>query len=353
MGAATNVPTYIGVEVTRRCNLRCPHCFTDSRGRSHPGPDTAALSGLIEQLVAAGATHIAFSGGEPLLREDLEEVMRHGTAAGVKGFSLVTNGSLASLERLRRFRKAGLEGAQVSIDGVDARDHCAVRKCAPRAFYWALRSVRLFRKAGIVVDIATILTPRNAARAAEMLLLAEALGARSLRYCSFVPTGRGTTGEIRELMELTPEAADAFLAFMRKYKSDKRAKLGMLIDHGIGPWKASGEFTCTSGSEVAYISSEGDLYPCPGLIFEPFKVGNVYETPVRDLLRSPALSRIREIPKAELAEPCRSCEVEACSGGCRGSAYAYTGDIRGAPFYCNALRRRAGGLPKGDPAAEG
>ena len=71
-----------------------------------------------------------------------------------------------------------------------------------------------------------------------------------------------------------------FLELMRDYKSKGRRPVGLLIDHGIGPWKASGEFQCTSGKEVAYISAEGDLYPCPGLIFEPFKVGNVFETPL-------------------------------------------------------------------------
>ena len=113
----------------------------------------------------------------------------------------------------------------------------------------------------------------------------------------------------------------------------------MLIDHGIGPWKETGEFQCQSGLDVAYIGAEGNLYPCPGLIFEDFVVGNVFETPVSELLRSEALSKVRRMTRTDLEEPCRSCENEACSGGCRGAAFATFGDIRAAPTYCNWRRR--------------
>jgi radical SAM protein with 4Fe4S-binding SPASM domain len=334
--------SYFGLEITRRCNLRCPHCFTDAGGKAHAGPSTEALAELLRRLAAAGAKTVAFSGGEPLLRKDLEAVMRVGGAAGIESFTLVTNGFFAEPERVRSLKEAGLVGVQVSVDGVDARAHAAVRGCSPVDFYRALRAIRSFLEAGITVDVASIISRENVERAAEMALLCEALGVRSLRYCSFVPTGRAVDRAIAERFEVEPERLDRFLELLRGIRAQPDAPIGVLTDHGIGPWNVEGELRCDAGESVAYISAEGDLYPCPGSIFAPFVVGNVYRSSLEELLASPRLACVRSIARSELAEPCRSCEHLACSGGCRGAAFARTGDPRGAVGYCNILRRSGG-----------
>lgn len=339
MSESTPRLSYFGIEVTRRCNLRCPHCFTDAGGKAHSGPDAEALSRLLGELARVGAETVAFSGGEPLLRRDLEQVMHRGREQGIQRYTLVTNGFFAEPERVRSLQQAGLEAVQISIDGVDAADHCAVRRCSPLDFYRALRAIRLFQDVGIVVDVASIIVPTNVARAAEMVLLGEALRVRSLRYCTFVPTGRAIDEGIREAYTVAPEELDAFLEFVRAVRAQPDAPLGVIIDHGIGPWHESGEFRCDAGESVAYVSSEGNLYPCPGSIFEPFVVGNVFQQPVAELLASPKMAAVRSIRRAELAEPCRSCAQPSCSGGCRGAAFATCGDVHAAPAYCNLLRR--------------
>jgi radical SAM protein with 4Fe4S-binding SPASM domain len=346
---------FFGVEVTRRCNLKCPHCYTGSTAQSHPGAEAERLSGLLGDLARLGARHVAFSGGEPLLRTDLEAIMDEGRRRGLRSYSLVTNGSLADAERVKSLRRAGLTSVQVSLDGVDARDHCAIRRCSPRAYYRALRAIRLFREAGVKVDVATILVGPNLVRSAEMLQLCQALGVRYLRFCSFVPTGRASSEEVRRRLvaDGTAEKLDAFLEFFRTEKRveaarRKKREAGgpageprpvLLIDHGIGPWRSDGEFACMSGRGVAYVASDGFLYPCPGLLFDEFRVGNVYETPVAELMASPALARVRSLGRHELAEPCRSCWIERCSGGCRGAIFAAAGDLLAGPGYCNAARR--------------
>jgi AdoMet-dependent heme synthase len=332
--------TYFGVEVTRRCNLRCPHCFTDAGNRAHPGPDQESLARLLGELATAGAETVAFSGGEPLVRRDLEEVMRAGRERGIQSFTLVTNGFYAERDRVRSLHQAGLEAVQISVDGVDAADHVAVRACSLMDFYRALRAIRVFREEGIVVDVATIICPTNVRRAAEMLVLCEALGVRSLRYCSFVPTGRAVDRKLRDRFAVPPGALDEFLELLRGVRAQPDAPLGVLIDHGLGPWQDDAEFRCDAGESVVYISAEGDLYPCPGSIHEPFKVGNVWETPLAELLASPRMDAVRRLERRELSAPCRSCTIPGCSGGCRGAAHALTGNVRAAPAYCNRLRRQ-------------
>jgi AdoMet-dependent heme synthase len=338
------VPNLFGIEVTRLCNLRCPHCFTSSGAASHPGPELEALRKLTTDLVRVGVRKIAFSGGEPLLRKDLEALMHHGLAEGIQSFGIVTNGYLVNRQRAKSLARAGLSIAQVSVDGVDAIDHCAVRQCQRGDFYRALHAIRMFLEVGVTVDVATILTPRNCERAPEMALFCEAIGVRALRYCSFVPTGRAVSDEVKDRFTVRPQDADGFIRFMQQMASHPSAPIGIFIDHGIGPWHPSGEFRCDCGEGVAYCSSEGYLYPCPGLIFDEFKVGNVFETPLETLFNSPAMSRVRQIAKSQLHGMCNSCPHQGCSGGCRGAAYARAGDVLAAPSYC-FLRttERAGG----------
>jgi len=330
---------FFGLEITRRCNLRCPHCFTSSNGTAHAGPSREQVQELMAALVRVGARQIAFSGGEPLVRKDLEKMMRDGLKLGLKGYSLVTNGFRADPARVGRLRAAGLRSVQVSLDGVDERDHVGIRACAPAAYYRALKAIRVYREAGITVDVATILVGPNLVRASEMTLLCRALGVRKLRYCSFVPTGRAAQGTIRGRHLADPEQADAFLEQFRSYREEAKAAPDLIIDHGIGPWRADGQFACVAGKKVAYITGEGDLYPCPSLMHEPFKVGNVYDTDLAELLARPQLHSVRRMGRKTLDEPCRSCAAPRCSGGCRGAAYAATGNVRAAPAYCNYQRR--------------
>jgi len=330
---------FFGLEVTRRCNLRCPHCFTASEARAHPGPSREQFRDLFAQLVDVGARHVAFSGGEPLVRRDLEAVMTDGRKLGIQTYSMVSNGVLTSPKRVKHLKAAGLVTVQVSIDGVDMRDHCSIRESSAEAYYRALRAVRLYREAGIKVDVATILVGPNVERDTEMQLFARALGVRKLRYCSFVPTGRAAQDSIQARHGFAPDRLDGFLSRLRAYRAQEHPPVDLVIDHGIGPWREDGHFRCVAGRDVAYITGEGDLYPCPSLMFDPFKVGNVYETRLEELLRRPALHRVRTIRRSELAEPCRSCANVSCSGGCRGAAFAATGDVCAAPAYCNVQRR--------------
>jgi radical SAM protein with 4Fe4S-binding SPASM domain len=293
-------------------------------------------------LVRVGARQIAFSGGEPLIRKDLEKMMRDGLKLGMKGYSLVTNGFRADPERVARLRRAGLRSVQVSLDGVDERDHVGIRACSPAAYYRALKAIRVYREAGIAVDAATISVGPNLVRAPEMTLLCRALGVRKLRYCSFVPTGRAAQESIQKTYGAAPERMDAFLEHFRSYREKAKAAPDLVIDHGIGPWRTDGHFACVAGKKVAYITGEGDLYPCPSLMYEPFKVGNVFDTNLAELLARPSLHAVRRMGRQSLDEPCRSCAAPRCTGGCRGAAYAATGDVRAAPVYCNYHRRTVG-----------
>jgi radical SAM protein with 4Fe4S-binding SPASM domain len=288
----------------------------------------------VEALGRAGVRKVAFSGGEPLLRTDLEEVMGRGRQAGITGFGLVTNGALLEPARARSLKAAGLGSAQVSLDGPDARDHAVVRGGTPRDFYRAQRAVRLFRDAGVMVQVAALVSPLTIQRFDELVLLTQALGAAALRFCSFVPAGRGQDPAVRSVLEPSPDQLRTFVDRLRAARESLGRALTLTVDHGIGPWRADGQFTCGAGRDVAYLAADGTLYPCPGLFFDAFRVGNTRETPLADLLDSPLMSTTRSLPKTDLEGPCSTCTNTACSGGCRGAAFACTGRVTGSPAFC-------------------
>lgn len=333
------VPDYVGIEITRRCNQTCPHCFTNSGPSEGPGMAPDSVRRLLGDLKRVGVRYVAFSGGEPLLRRDLESLIQFGRSVGLQGFGVVTNGAYVDDARAAALARAGLSIAQVSLDGVDAADYVAVRACAEGLFHQAVRAIGCYRRAGIRVDIACLLTGRNLERAPEMAALARDLGVAQLRYCSFVPTGRGEDVGIQQRFAPTPEQMDRFLDFMVELNSapDKPVVLG--IDHGIGPSTADGSFRCASGVSVAYVSEHGDLYPCPGALFPEFKVGNVFEQDLAELFASPAMKRLSGIRKRDSEGACATCTNHRCSGGCRGLSFSIWGDVLKSPPYCRVRRR--------------
>lgn len=325
--------TYLGLEVTRRCNLTCPHCFTASNQHSQEGASAGELRGWLDQIADLGVNYLALCGGEPLLRKDLEEVMFHGRSKGIHRYSMVSNGILCTANRARSLREAGLISAQISIDGVDAEDYDLVRNSGPAAYYHAIRGIRNLQDVGIDITIACILSPKNLLRAPEMVLLCEALKVRNLRYCTFVPSGRGGASEMKARYKINKEDLKRFSDFMAATETRQDIPARISIDHGAGPCGIRQHVKCDAGS-MAYISSDGEVYPCTGLIAPEFSMGNMYRMPLKEILASPHRYDVRAIPKKELAGPCRTCENDECSGGCRGAAYFACGDLRGPVLNC-------------------
>jgi radical SAM protein with 4Fe4S-binding SPASM domain len=269
-----------------------------------------------------------------LLRKDLERLMGVGTDAGVSSYSVATNGRFCTAKRAKGLRAAGLDVAMVSIDGADANDHCAVRACAPEDFEHALKAIGRLQDAGVWVSIAMILTRRNLERIDEVVALCERMHVTELRTCTFLPTGRAALleDEHRSRFELD---ADALQRWWQK--ANELTDSGVVTisqDHGVGPWNRTRSLRCSAGRGVAYVDTLGDVYPCPGLLLPAFVVGNIATTEIGALLASDGMTRVHAIERSELLGRCGQCGYEACSGGCRGAAHSFTGDVHGEVPYC-------------------
>ncbi|GEM_PF-176545 len=329
-------PEIVIWEITRRCNFSCTHCIVDAdaRGGGQAELDTREAVQVLHQLADLGVHSVFFSGGEPFLRRDLPELMRCGHQIAPFTFSAVSNGSILTTEMLRQVKDLGLKTLQISLDGATSEQSSQLRKGPPRAFDKALTAIRLCHEVGLPVSVGMFLHPGNIDSIPQVVDLAAREGVSLLRFSGFVPLGRGASAEIQEAMRYD---LDQMVGFFRDVAAHDPVATGVTLafDHAFGPTDDC--FQCTAGERSFYLTSEGDVYPCPSFLHPDYRVGNVRKADLASLWQSPRMRDFR-IPVQEIRGHCAQCpDLAACRGGCRGVTYAYTRDVRES--FPNCLRR--------------
>ncbi|MFZ1126746.1 radical SAM protein [Methanoregula sp.] len=343
--------------LTDRCNLACAHCYS----RSGPGRDTknelstAEALALIDDFSAMGVPLILFSGGEPLLRDDIWELARHAHAKGIK-MALSTNGTLITADVAGKIKESGIEYAGISLDGATAATHDRFRN-VPGAFERSVAAFARCREAGVRCGVRITLTQENCGELGDLVDLAQKIGAS--RFCLYwlVPTGRGMDAYNR--LQLGPDAVtDALrLLYLRAQETDAETMEFLTVDapqdaiHLLSSMErdrspdlpdaraliASSKGGCSAGDRVANIDPQGNVYPCQFARSPEFLVGNVREQPLSKLWDdavNPVLARFRERPMT-LTGACRRCRHrELCGGGCRVRAFAASGDFSADDPFC-------------------
>ena len=321
--------------VTRRCNLYCDHCYRES------GPEAGDVSrelstaegfNLLEDLQKTGFRLIIFSGGEPLLRLDLVELVVRASELGLYPV-LGTNALEISQEKLESLIAAGLKGMGISLDSVRPEVHDEFRG-REGAWEKTVASIKKIVDAGVPVQINTTLTENNYAELDDLIDFAREVGARALHPFFLVPTGRAKEIESSSLrakkyqqmiekvlkrqqqveIELKPTCAPQFLVQAEKMGLDLRFSRG-----------------CLAGVSYCCILPEGEVHICPYL---PVEVGNIRENSFSEIWNdSPIFQKLRDYSSYQ--DKCGSCsEVDIC-GGCRARAYYYSeGDYLAADPWC-------------------
>jgi len=331
--------------MTDRCNLECSHCYLSSS----PDADARALAtgearSLIDDLAQMGAPVLLFSGGEPLLREDLFELASYASAKGLRP-SLSTNGTLITREAAVRLKDAGIAYVGVSIDGTE-RTHDAFR-CRRGAFADALAGIAAAAAAGLRTGVRFTLNKHNAADLGAVLdmVAGEGIG----RFCMYhlVYAGRGASmrgddvalSESRAAVELLIEKALAWasrgidaeilttdnhadgalvLRYIERSIPGRAADARALLEMAGG---------CSAGRKFACIGSDGSAYPCQFWRHEP--LGNVRESRLSALWQrgaSALIDTLKDMGAHLSGRRCRLCRYKAICGGCRIRALAATGD---------------------------
>jgi radical SAM protein with 4Fe4S-binding SPASM domain len=336
-----DAPKLISWNLTRVCNLACGHCYLDAVQRRREAPDELATDEalrVVDQIgdIAPGAM-LVLTGGEPLLRRDLDTLV---AAAAARELMPVigTNGTLLDARRAAALRAAGAVGVGVSLDSVTPAFHDRLRGHTG-AWEKAVAGLRAAREAGLAVQVQTTLFRENLGDIEALADFAEETGALALNLFFLVCTGRGVTQTDLAGSEYEAALARIVALQQRREKLMIRARcapyvrrmLGLRADEE-GPGYASWSSACLAGRSYFRITPEGRVTACP---YIPLAAGDLRAQPLAEIWeRAADFRRLREeLPRGK----CGGCDWRVSCGGCRARALATDGDLMAGDAKCGYL----------------
>ena len=330
------VPHVVAWNLTRRCNLECAHCYISAGPHESAATelDTATCLGIVDQVLSVNpAPMLILSGGEPLLRDDLNEIAHYASAHGAT-VVVGTNGTLLTDERIAALQAAGVRGVAVSVDSLRPSYHDNFRH-GRGALADVQAALERLRAARLDFIIQTTVTKGNRGELERLVAWSADEGAVSFNCYFLVPTGRGAS-----LTDLAPAEYEIELADLARWERTYRGR--MLVRAKCAPHfmrhvhqtdpdspVLNYQTRCPCGTQYCRITPDGKLTPCPYL---PEAAGDLRRQSFADIWRSaPLFQRLRE---GSLGGKCGVCEYRALCGGCRARAFALEGDVLAADPSC-------------------
>ncbi|WP_308621108.1 12,18-didecarboxysiroheme deacetylase [uncultured Desulfovibrio sp.] len=333
--------------MTRRCNLRCVHCYAQAvdpaTGRDDIGTEQAKA--MIDDLAAYGAPVMLFSGGEPLVRQDLVELASHATSRGMRAV-ISTNGTLITPQKARELKRVGLSYVGISLDGME-EVHDRFRG-VPGAFRKALEGIANCQAEGLKVGLRFTINRRNAGEIPGIFRLLRELEVPRACFYHLVYSGRGSElikedldhAETRAVLDLIMDEtralfeagapreiltvdnhADGPYVWMRLQREDPKraAEVFELLQYNEGN---------SSGRGIGCISWDGKVHA--DQFWRGHVFGNVLERPFSAIWDDPSIELLHKLKdkKAHVGGRCAKCRhLNICGGNFRARAEAYYGDI--------------------------
>jgi radical SAM protein with 4Fe4S-binding SPASM domain len=322
----------VGWGITRRCNLSCPHCYSSATKSAKDELSTDECRRLIDFMPALGVESIGWTGGEPLLRKDLEDLISYARDYGIDS-GITTNGIPLTRKRVESIKEAGLNSLQISLDGSTPERNRAIRGARLEDFPLIIDGVKMCLEAELPVHLAMILARDTVNDVMDYINMARDLGVKSIRFCGFVPHGGATDEAVRRRLEFADRQGELVELVEKLMELDSP---GIILDPAHGPLPPGYSFhRCIAGVGTFYISDNGDLYPCTGLLDERFRVGNVRQQLLPDLIEKPRMAEMASFNHDKIHGHCRECAYfRVCRGACRGAVYAHTGDLNASFPVC-------------------
>lgn len=332
--------------MTRRCNLKCVHCYAQALDRDFPDElTTAEGKALLDDLAVFGCPVVLFSGGEPLLRPDLVELAAHAVAKGMRAV-ISTNGTLITPQAARELKEVGLSYVGISLDGMEeVNDRFRGVK---GAFQRALEGIMACREAGIKVGLRFTMNRRNASEIPAIFDLLESHDIPRVCFYHLVYAGRGSKLMEDDLShEETRRAVDLIIDRTADLHRRGKPKEVLTVDnHADGPYvylrmvregspRASDVLKLlemnegnSSGRGIGCVSWDGRVHA--DQFWRHYAFGNVRQRPFSAIwsdLSDPLMARLKD-KKRYVTGRCARCRwLSVCAGNFRVRAEAATGDL--------------------------
>ncbi|HEU5458080.1 MAG TPA: TIGR04053 family radical SAM/SPASM domain-containing protein [Terracidiphilus sp.] len=340
-------------EVTQACDLACVHCRAEAQPKRHPMElTTDEGKRLIDEIAAMHVPVFVLTGGDPIKRPDLFELIAHARESGVR-ISLTPSATpLLTRAVIFRLKEAGLARLAVSLDGACARTHDAFRGMAG-SFDRTLHAIQWANEAGLPVQINTTFSRRNLAELDDLAELVESLRITLWSVFFLVPTGRGKLDDLLSAEEFEQVFARVYrlsktarfdiktteAQHYRRYTLQQKVaerKAGLAADPG--PEKLADSIGraprgLNDGKGFVFISHTGEVFPSG---FLPLTAGNIRHQSLGSIYRDSPLFRSLRDP-GQLEGKCGHCEFKEICGGSRARAYALTGNPMAEEPCCSYI----------------
>jgi radical SAM protein len=340
-------------ELTKACPLACRHC----RAKAIRRPNSDELSTdearvLLNQLRAFGKPLIVLTGGDPIQRKDIFEIISCARELGLTVAMTPSGTPSVNEDIVRQLKEAGIARLAISLDGPDAQMHDDFRR-VQGSFAWSLNIVGWAKKYDLPVQINTTICRNNIDRFDDMALLVERLGAVLWGVFFLVVTGRASKD-----MQITANQAESVLKKMtllaerglfdvkstaaphfRRVLIEQYAEGNMTNGNqpllSVNPSMSIGALrsyqSVNDGKGLIFISDTGDIYPSG---FLPLKAGNVRQDNVVSIYREHELFKSLRDPRL-LTGKCGACRYKSVCGGSRARAYGESGDYLAEDTLCS------------------
>jgi radical SAM protein len=337
-------PFTIAWEVTRACAYACVHCRADAMHRPDPNElNTEESLRLIDRLAEFGSPILIFTGGDPMMRKDLYQLIAYATQKGLRCSLTPTATALPTTERLEKVRDAGIRRIALSLDAPRPEIHDSFRQ-VPGSWQRTMDILHRAQAIGVSVQVNTTVAKHNVDILEEMIPFLQEVGAVQWSLFFLVPTGRAQAENMISpeehervfnwLYDLSKNApfdikSTAAPMYRRVAIERKRAEQGSdkpVTFQGAGFQYADGLNRPTrgvnDGNGFLFISHVGDIQPSG---FLPVTAGNVRSDDVIDVYRNSQIFTDLRTPD-KIKGRCGVCEYRDVCGGQRGRAYGITGD---------------------------
>lgn len=335
-----NNPLIVSFAVTKACNLRCLHCHVSAKEAMTDELNVKEAMHAIDDMASLGTEALIFSGGEPLLRKDFVLTLAQYCEDNGIIPAMLSNGLLITPEVALQLKDAGIKAIGIPIDSVVPENHDKLRNL-PGTFKKAVSAIQICLDIDLEVIVTTMALKDTYNEMPKRIEFLSNLGVDEVAVYDLVPVGRGKdvmdqamsnvqrVNLIRYLQGLQENTEMVFTMSggvplypeiateMHKSHGTKSKDLlvkEFWIHNSVG---------CHAGILYFSLRPNGDVYPCT---FLPIKVGNIREQSLTDIWRnSEVLNTLRQ--RQALKGKCGGCDFRESCGGCRGRAYACTGDF--------------------------
>ncbi|MCL1838874.1 MAG: putative heme d1 biosynthesis radical SAM protein NirJ2 [Propionibacteriaceae bacterium] len=316
---------------TNECNLKCEHCYQDAGEAQENELSTQEAFTMIDQIAKAGFRIMIFSGGEPLLRPDIFDLVAHAAARGLRPV-FGTNGILITEEVAQRLKDCGAVAMGISVDSLDPARHDRFRGLE-RAFELTKQGIENCKKVGLPFQLHTTVVDWNKHEICDITDFAVDVGATAHYIFFLIPVGRGVYIQDTSLEVLENE--ELLRAIMKKQTEvsiDVKPTCAPQFMRVAAQNEVNTRFNrgCLAGLTYAVIGSGGIVRPCA---YMTETAGDVRVTPFDEIWANSEV--FKTLRTQNYGGACGTCDFNEACGGCRArAAYYHDGDILAQDLYC-------------------